>query len=63
MAIYITAMEANQVLNDMVQAQIAAFGAQQRAMETLNAETVAYVNKTREDVHKSLLESKSTAEA
>ena len=62
-AVYTTAAHANQVLNDMVQAQIAAFDAQQRAMETLNAETRAYVDKTRDDVNKSLLKSKATAEA
>ena len=63
MAVYITAADANQVLHDMVQAQIAAFDAQQRAMETLNAETRAYVDKTRDDVNKSLLDNKATSEA
>jgi len=41
MAIYITAAEANQVLENLVQAQVAAFNAQQRAMEALNTETAA----------------------
>ena len=63
MAVYITTADANQVLHDMVQAQIAAFDAQQRAMETLHAETRAYVDKTRDDVNKSLLDNKATAEA
>ena len=63
MAIYITAAEANQVLDTIVQAQVAAFGAQQIAMEVLNAETVAYVNKTRDDGDKSLCESKTSSEA
>ena len=63
MAIYITAAEANQVLENLVQAQVAAFNAQQRAMEALNTETVAYVNKTRDDVDKSLRENKASGEA
>ena len=63
MAVYIKAADANRVLHDMVQAQIAAFDGQQRAMETLNAETRAYVDKTRDDVNKSLLDSKANAEA
>ena len=63
MAIYITAAEANQVLENLVQSQVAALNAQQRAMEALNTETVAYVNKTRDDVDKSLCESKASGEA
>ena len=63
MAIYITAAEANQVLETMVRAQVGACGAQQRAMETLNAETVAYVNQTRDDVDRSLRENKTSSEA
>ena len=63
MAIYITAAEANQVLQTLVSAQTAAFDAQQKAMEALNAETLAYVNKTRDDVDKSLRENKTSSEA
>ena len=63
MAVHITAEEANRVLETLVQAQVAAFNAQQRAIEVLNAETVAYVNQTRLDVDKSLPENKTSSEA
>ena len=63
MAIYMTAAEANQVLETMVRAHVEAFGLQQSAMETLNAETFAYVNQTRDDVDKSLRENKTSSEA
>ena len=63
MAIYITAAEANVVLQNLLSAQTAAFDAQQKAMQALNTETLAYVNKTRDDVDKSLRENSTSGEA
>ena len=63
MASYITAAEATQVLETLVQAQVAAFNAQQGAMEELNRETLAFVNKTRDDVDRSLRENKTSGDA
>ena len=62
MAVYITAEEANQVFQNLVAAQTAAFDAQQKKMEALNSETMEFVNKTRNDVDKSLRDNKSTGE-
>ena len=62
-AVYIATAEANQVLQDMVQVQIAAFDAQQQAVEALNAETGAYVDKMRNYVDKSLIDNRAAAEA
>ena len=62
-AVFITADAANQVLRDMVQAQIAAFGMQQRGIEDMNAETRSLIDKTRDDVNRSLLVNKAAAEA
>ena len=61
--VYITVDAANALLRSMVDAQINAFGAQQRSIESLNAETQALINQTREDVHQSLLTNKAAAEA
>ena len=63
MAVYITAAEASQVLRDMVEAQVAAFNAQQRIVEALNAESRAYVDQTHSDVDRSLIDNKTAAEA
>ena len=60
---FITEAEANRVLQTLVSAQTAAFDAQQKAMQALNQETFDYVNKTREDVDKSLRENKISSEA
>ena len=61
--VYITVDAANALLRSMVDAQIQAFGAQQRSIETLNAETQELVRQTREEVHRSLLANKESAEA
>ena len=53
--VYIPVDAANELLRNVVDAQINAFGVQQRAIETLNAETRSLIDKTREDVHQSLL--------
>ena len=45
MACHITVEQANQLLREMVQAQVAAFNAQQQSIEALNAETRSYVDR------------------
>ena len=45
--VFITVEAANAVLCDMVEAQTTAFGIQQRAIETLNAETQRMIAQTR----------------
>ena len=60
--VLITADSANQVLHDMDQAQIAAFGVQQRGIEQMNAETRSLIDKTRNDVSRLLLDNKADAE-
>ena len=63
MAAHITVEQARQLLREMVTIQVAAFDAQQRSIEALNAETRAHVDKTRNDVDKSLIDNKAAAEA
>jgi hypothetical protein len=59
---YISREEAEVVLQSLVTAQTAAFDAQQKRMEALNQETMDFVNKTRDDVDKSLRENKNNGE-
>ena len=47
----------------MVGAQVAAFDAQQRSIEAPNAETRAYIDKTRSGVDRSVIDNKAAAEA
>ena len=61
--VFITADAANQVRRDMAQAQIAALSMQQRGIEEMNAETCSLIDKTRDDVNRSLTESKAASEA
>ena len=60
--VFITVEAANQVLHEMVQAQVAAFGLQQRGIEQMNAETRSLIDKTRDDVNRSLLDNKAAAD-
>ena len=60
--VFITVEAANAVLRDMVEAQTAAFGIQQRAIETLNAETRSLIAQTRDDVNRSLIDNKAAAD-
>ena len=63
MAGHITIEQANQFLREMVEALVAAFNAQQRSIETPNAETRSHIDQTRADVDRSLIDNKATAEA
>ena len=63
MVVHITVEQAQQLRREMVGAQVAALDAQQRSIEALNAETRAYIDKTRNDVDKSLIDNKAAAEA
>ena len=63
MAAHITVEQGQQLLREMDTVQVAAFDAQQRSIEALNAETRAYVDKTPNDVDKSLIDNKTAAEA
>ena len=63
MAGRITVEQAQQLLREIVAVQVAALDAQQRNVEALSAETRAYVDKTRNDVDKSLIDNKAAAEA
>ena len=60
--VYIIVDAANALLRSMVDAQINAFGVQQRSIESLNAQTQDVIKKTRDDVNRSLIANKESAE-
>ena len=60
---FITIEAANAELRSLVEEQVNACGAQQRAIEALNTETREIINRTRDDVNQSLMANKQAAEA
>ena len=60
---FITADAENAMLRTMVEQQIGAFTAQQQTIDALNAETRSMIGQVRDDVNKSLMANKLSAEA
>ena len=60
---FITVADANAVLRDMVQAQVAAFNLQQQVIEALIAETLSLIDQLHIDADISLRQNKAAAEA
>ena len=60
---HINVEQANQFLREIVEAHVAAFNAQQRSIETLNADTRSYVDQTCSAVDRSVIDNRAAAEA
>ena len=60
---YITIDAANAMLRSLVEQQVGVFTAQQQTIEALNTETRNMIGQVRDDVNKSLMTNKQSAEA